>query len=321
MITIREDGHPWTSEETLYMPDAEDNRGVDILVAAGVEYIPRHPVAPADFGICKNAAIVHGVPLTRSVLMAWEPPGNIAHLNDLGLRSRFMNYLSTSVPFGDPHHFTTCRGFNLIDRYFWAPRERLLCMISRNRNTLPGYEKTDLYQYRRDIVDQYTKLLSPDEFHIYGRWPTGPYYKGELYANNDLGGFGLECPVNKGGNLQLDGRYGTLPLYHYNICVENSMVPGYVTEKIFHAMAAGCIPVYKGAPDIDQMVPRDCYIDMREKTLEQVLREIKSQTQANRDAMKERIYKWLKGDGSYWFGSPRFAKKILWAIGKGEQVK
>jgi alpha(1,3/1,4) fucosyltransferase len=27
--------------------------------------------------------------------------------------------------------------------------------------------------------------------------------------------------------------------------------PGYVTEKLFHAKAAGCVPIYWGAPDVE----------------------------------------------------------------------
>lgn len=43
--------------------------------------------------------------------------------------------------------------------------------------------------------------------------------------------------------------------YRFNICPENSDAPGYVTEKIWHAHAAGCVPVYWGSgnrpePDI-----------------------------------------------------------------------
>lgn len=317
MIKIREDGHPWTSEECMYMPDFEGRRGIDLLTEAGVEYIPRHPIAPADFGLCKNAAIVHGVPLSKSVLFAWEPPGNIAGLNEPSVRARFMSYLTTCAPFGSPHHFTTCRSFNLVDRFFQQPRDRLVCMISRDRATLPGHGLTDLYSYRRKIVEVFTREFTPEQFHLYGRWPASSHYKGELYASNDLGGFGLECPVNEGGSLQLDGRYEVLPKYHYNICIENSRHPGYMTEKIFHAMAAGCIPIYLGANDIDAAVPRDCYIDMRDRSIEQVIEVMKAQDQASRDRMKERIYNWLKHEGNYWFSSVRFAKKILWAIGKG----
>lgn len=54
------------------------------------------------------------------------------------------------------------------------------------------------------------------------------------------------------------GIYGTEPLagdsgkiafiknYKFNICPENSDAPGYCTEKIFHAIQAGCIPIYWG---------------------------------------------------------------------------
>ena len=32
----------------------------------------------------------------------------------------------------------------------------------------------------------------------------------------------------------------------FNICPENTNVDGYVTEKLFQAFAAGCIPIYNG---------------------------------------------------------------------------
>lgn len=321
MTTIKEDTNTWTSEECCYMPDADNKRGIDILNEANVHYVDREPYGLSDFGLSKNGAGVHGMPYNKTVLIVWEPAANIPGLDQAAKSGRFFNYLSCNADIGDPHHFTLCRGFNLIDKYFWKPRERLLCLISRNRNTIPGYESNDLYQYRREIVEDFTKRFSPEDFHIYGRWPASPHYKGELYSSNDLGGFGLECPINKGGDLRIDGRYEALPLYQYNVCCENSIGTGYITEKIFHAMAAGCIPVYKGGTQIDEMVPRDCYIDMRGKSLEEIYKEITSQTEADRTAMKERIYAWLKGDGNFWFGSPRFAKKILWAIGKGEPTR
>lgn len=52
--------------------------------------------------------------------------------------------------------------------------------------------------------------------------------------------------------------------YDFAICFENQDSPGYVTEKVFDCLLAGCIPVYKGAPDIFHYVPRECYIDFNE---------------------------------------------------------
>jgi hypothetical protein len=54
----------------------------------------------------------------------------------------------------------------------------------------------------------------------------------------------------------------TLRKYKYSLAIENISMPGYVTEKIIDCLAAGVIPIYRGAPDIEQFVPSDCYIDL-----------------------------------------------------------
>ena len=73
-------------------------------------------------------------------------------------------------------------------------------------------------------------MLRTDFFHILnsykqvdsgGRW------------NNNIGG-----PVTD--------KIAWLKNYKFNICFENSSYPGYLTEKLFDAFAAGCIPIYWG---------------------------------------------------------------------------
>jgi alpha(1,3/1,4) fucosyltransferase len=39
-------------------------------------------------------------------------------------------------------------------------------------------------------------------------------------------------------------KYDLLRRYRFNLCFENSIFPGYYTEKIIHAWAGGCIPLY-----------------------------------------------------------------------------
>jgi len=43
-----------------------------------------------------------------------------------------------------------------------------------------------------------------------------------------------------------DNKAVYLQLYKFNICPENSVSPGYVTEKIFQSLYSGCIPIYNG---------------------------------------------------------------------------
>jgi alpha(1,3/1,4) fucosyltransferase len=44
-----------------------------------------------------------------------------------------------------------------------------------------------------------------------------------------------------------DNKKDFISQYKFNICPENSNAPGYVTEKIFQAIDAGCIPIYWGS--------------------------------------------------------------------------
>lgn len=37
----------------------------------------------------------------------------------------------------------------------------------------------------------------------------------------------------------------------FNLCYENSSYPGYVTEKLYHALWAGVIPIYWGSPTVE----------------------------------------------------------------------
>jgi len=49
--------------------------------------------------------------------------------------------------------------------------------------------------------------------------------------------------------------------YKFNLAYENAIEPDYVTEKFFDPLEVGCVPVYMGAPNVDDYAPGDhCYI-------------------------------------------------------------
>lgn len=53
--------------------------------------------------------------------------------------------------------------------------------------------------------------------------------------------------------------------YKFTLCFENSYgYSGYITEKIFDAFAAGSVPIYYGANNITDFVPKEAFIDYRE---------------------------------------------------------
>ncbi|GJJ70962.1 hypothetical protein EMPS_03312 [Entomortierella parvispora] len=68
--------------------------------------------------------------------------------------------------------------------------------------------------------------------------------------------------AEKEGRMSWDEvKRKTLATYPFILAAENSNCVGYITEKIYDALAVGAIPVYMGAPDIANFVPEGSYID------------------------------------------------------------
>ena len=62
---------------------------------------------------------------------------------------------------------------------------------------------------------------------------------------------------------QCEDKINTIANYKFVFCAENTIYPGYVTEKIIDCFIAGTIPIYIGAPDIENFIPKNLFIDLR----------------------------------------------------------
>ena len=64
---------------------------------------------------------------------------------------------------------------------------------------------------------------------------------------------------------KVDSKNETMQNYKFAICYENIKDQnGYITEKIFDCFFAGCIPIYWGAKNVTEHIPKECFIDKRE---------------------------------------------------------
>lgn len=62
-----------------------------------------------------------------------------------------------------------------------------------------------------------------------------------------------------------DRKLDLLSCYRFNLCFENTIFPYYCTEKIWHSIGAGCLPVYYGAGTrIYEDFPRGSFLDYAE---------------------------------------------------------
>jgi hypothetical protein len=89
-----------------------------------------------------------------------------------------------------------------------------------------------------------------------------------------------------------------MSLYRMAIVFENVACPGYVTEKVVDAIAAGCVPIYRGAPDISEHVPGAAILEIgsKETAIETVDRAL---------GLTEEQHAALIAEGSRFLATPR----------------
>lgn len=64
--------------------------------------------------------------------------------------------------------------------------------------------------------------------------------------------------------------------YKFSFAFENSSFPGYVTEKIIDAWAAGTVPLYWGAPDVADYFNKKAFIDCTKmKSVDEIIAAVK----------------------------------------------
>jgi glycosyltransferase involved in cell wall biosynthesis len=132
----------------------------------------------------------------------------------------------------------------------WSRRDRhgIILVNSNKRAALPDGE---LYTERLRALKHFS---ARGEIDLWGRlWENG---LGDMEAE-----FG--DAVRRSWRGPVDDKYEAMSRYRFAICYENMVLDGWITEKLFDCLYAGVVPIYLGAPDIDDAVDPGCYIDAR----------------------------------------------------------
>ena len=165
-------------------------------------------------------------------------------------RFRKYNYtydLPTSVPRGD------------------FAKKGLICTIAGNKRVRHAGE---LYSERVRLILWFEKH-HPGDFGLYGRgWDrphkaAAPWFHRKVLFKWPFRPFFAKPFSSYRGEVARKAE--VLARYRFCLCFENAAdVSGYITEKMFDAMMAGCVPVYRGADNVAEHVPRTCFIDYRD---------------------------------------------------------
>jgi hypothetical protein len=147
----------------------------------------------------------------------------------------------------------------------FGARDLFCVMIAKNKEMRRASD-ISLYQDRVRIVRGF-EAYAPELFSLYGKaWnipPVIPGFGGRLvklvhqWRHRRSG-----TPPFPSWRGTVHSKDDVLQRAKFSICYENLRGGrGYVTEKLFDCLVNGCVPVYAGASDIAEHVPRECWID------------------------------------------------------------
>ena len=147
--------------------------------------------------------------------------------------------------------------------------KKLLTAIFSNKM---DNHKLSLYKERIKAI-RYFEENCPDDFDLFGM---GWHQPRGFLQNKGI----MPVPQYSSYRGAAESKQNILSKYKFSICYENSIYPGYITEKIFDSLQARCVPVYLGASDIERYVPPDIFIDKRKfTTYEELCRFIENITE------------------------------------------
>jgi alpha(1,3/1,4) fucosyltransferase len=172
-------------------------------------------------------------------------------------------------------HFCWPQSFDAVHEHLWSNQERkFLVMINTNR--LPRLYVDELYTARLHAVEFFGRY---GEIDLYGRnWDRMPFRGGKVRTPvilrrahaaawqlaQRLRPNPLYAAAARAARGPVTSKSATLAQYRFALCFENSVLRGWMTEKLFDCFFTGTVPVYWGAPDVLDWVPADSFIDMRQ---------------------------------------------------------
>jgi hypothetical protein len=176
----------------------------------------------------------------------------------------------------------------------------------------------EIYSERVNAI-RWFERQHPSEFDLYGTGWNRFFFKGRISrANMFLSKFYAgplkswqtnTFPSYRGA---VKSKNAILQKYRFSICYENATFPGYVTEKIFDSLFAGCVPVYLGAPDIASEVPANTFIDKRQfKSYDELYKFLKRMSESEYEGYLQAIESFVNGEQIKRYGVESFASVFL----------
>ncbi len=195
--------------------------------------------------------LYNGLKKKNLIFIPWEPPVVLsAHSSKNLLRlSKYFKYILTwNDALIDGRKFKKISYAQSLIINYSKPdfidfqNKHLLTQVSSN---LSSNHSDELYSLRKRFNLNADRILADHEFKFYGR------------------GWDKNVHSNYGGVIE--NKSATLSNFRFTLCFENMRnIEGYITEKIFDAFSAGVVPIYYGASNVTEYIPKNTFIDYRD---------------------------------------------------------
>ncbi len=234
------------------------------------------------------------IPREKLILFAWEPPTVQPECWDPKFQKHFHKIytwhdgLVDNVRFFKfhlPHHFSKCGSPIPFEE-----RKFLTLIASRLSSKHPH----QLYSEREKLI-RFFEGRPEGEFDLYGRYWEKRKYRSWKGAIPD--------------------KMAALKQYKFAIAYENSIEPGYITEKLWDSFSAGVVPIYWGAPNIEEYVPADCFIDRRKfESDEALIEHLQSLSKKDWEGYVQRAGAFIESGRAGKFSAEHYVKTLADAV-------
>lgn len=171
-------------------------------------------------------------------------------------------------PIAYPNVLPTDFKLNAIVNSGFANRDLFCVLIGSNRHA-NVLDSRELYSERVKAI-RWLESHAPNDFSLFGNgWRVPQKRLGSIgklqYRFEKIMPFVTRRPVFPSYQGPANTKFEVYSRSKFSICFENARdIHGYITEKIFDCLFAGCVPIYWGDPAIEALIPTTCFIDFRE---------------------------------------------------------
>ena len=220
-----------------------------------------------------------------------------------------------------PYALDLERGLKFLSTLDDSPRPLLLGMVSSwKKSSMPG----DLYAKRNRLAIGAAKILGGKmaiwgpgwkHFDVFPKKWQRTIAKRSRFFSRLLFGWpnrSVRGPLPGGEEV----KWGALAQCDFCLCMENNReLSGYITEKIFNTIFAGCVPCYQGDPGAVRWIPADTFVSMEEiETGAELVRRLRAISPEEVRGYRERARRFLESPQARIFDSTAWVAKVAGAV-------